>query len=160
VDALAMAPYFTLNLSGESDPTADMVARWPAQTLSDHQEKVALPESEVWGREHLSLARGLRCASDCVRGRPARRWGSQRHADGPSDTGQPSRPDGYLVRTVPGRVEGSGRRGPGAASVSWMARYRSDMAEYSCTGWDAGTTARPSWIALSQTLWKSIPART
>jgi hypothetical protein len=57
VDALAIAPYFTLNLSADSDPTADTVATWPVDRVLDHLEKVAIPEAETWIREHLSLAR-------------------------------------------------------------------------------------------------------
>ena len=47
-DALAIAPYVTLNISPTSDPNADTVAAWTVDQVLDYLEQQSLPRSVEW----------------------------------------------------------------------------------------------------------------
>lgn len=55
-DALAIAPYVSLNLRPQGDPPADEVASWPVERLLDHVESKSLPESLRWIEESRKVA--------------------------------------------------------------------------------------------------------
>lgn len=55
-DALAIAPYVSLNLSPQSDPSSETVSRWSVDQALDHLEQKSLPESIRWMKEHKALA--------------------------------------------------------------------------------------------------------
>jgi len=47
-DALAIAPYVSLNVSATSTPNAAAVAAWPVEQVLDHMEGTSLPEAIEW----------------------------------------------------------------------------------------------------------------
>lgn len=60
VDALAIAPYVSMNVPERSDEadalTADKVAAWTVEQVLDHVEQKALPECMGWIREQKAVA--------------------------------------------------------------------------------------------------------
>lgn len=61
-DALAIAPYLSLNVGPDTKPSASEVAGWSVEQLLDHVERQALPQSVHWMQSHRRLAErhGLR----------------------------------------------------------------------------------------------------
>jgi hypothetical protein len=55
-DALAIAPYLSLNLSPKSHPNSDHVAAWTVDQVLDLLEQKALPESNQWMRDNKAVA--------------------------------------------------------------------------------------------------------
>jgi hypothetical protein len=56
-DALAIAPYLSLNVAPDGDPPAAEVATWSLDRLFEHLEGVAMPEVERWLAEQSAVAR-------------------------------------------------------------------------------------------------------
>jgi len=61
-DALAIAPYFSMNVSSDSKPNAETVANWSVEQVLDFARTNAIPEAENWMRTHKKVANkyGLR----------------------------------------------------------------------------------------------------
>lgn len=55
-DALAIAPYISLNVGPKTKPSLDEVSRWSVDQLLDYVEKEALPESKKWIGVNKKLA--------------------------------------------------------------------------------------------------------
>jgi hypothetical protein len=55
-DAIAIAPYVSMNLGPNSNPSAETVAGWSVEQVLDHLETKALPESVEWIQKHKELA--------------------------------------------------------------------------------------------------------
>lgn len=55
-DALAIAPYISLNISPRSTPSAAEVASWRTEQLLDYIETVSLPQSISWMKQQKSIA--------------------------------------------------------------------------------------------------------
>lgn len=55
-DALALAPYISMNLSPQGNPSSEQVAGWSAEQVLEHLETKSLPESIQWMKEHKALA--------------------------------------------------------------------------------------------------------
>ncbi|MCC9606933.1 hypothetical protein LOC68_15385 [Blastopirellula sp. JC732] len=55
-DALAIAPYLSMNLSPTGKPSSEEVASWTVDRLLDHAEQHSLPECTKWMEENHQLA--------------------------------------------------------------------------------------------------------
>lgn len=55
-DALAIAPYMSLNVSPDSNPSAGEVARWSVDRVLDYLEKTSLPEAIGWMKSSKAVA--------------------------------------------------------------------------------------------------------
>lgn len=55
-DALAIAPYVSLNVGPETKPNLAEVSRWSAAQVLDHLESHSLPESERWIHDNKQVA--------------------------------------------------------------------------------------------------------
>ncbi len=55
-DAIAIAPYISLNVGPKTKPSVDEVSKWSVDQLLDHVEKEALPESKKWIQVNKKLA--------------------------------------------------------------------------------------------------------
>jgi hypothetical protein len=55
-DALAIAPYLTLNVAPDSKPGVEEVAGWSAEQVLDYVERHSLPESTGWIAAHRKVA--------------------------------------------------------------------------------------------------------
>ncbi|TWT32598.1 hypothetical protein [Blastopirellula retiformator] len=47
-DALAIAPYLSMNLSPQGKPSSDEVAGWTVDQVLDHAEQHSLPQCTEW----------------------------------------------------------------------------------------------------------------
>lgn len=57
VDALAIAPYMSMNLSPKSKPSSDEVAKWTVEEVMHHVMTKSLPESAKWMEEAAAVAK-------------------------------------------------------------------------------------------------------
>ncbi len=55
-DALAIAPYCSLNVGPDSDPNVSAVSGWTVDQVMDHMERKSLPECTDWMRRHKAIA--------------------------------------------------------------------------------------------------------
>ncbi|RJP25500.1 MAG: hypothetical protein C4527_16965 [Candidatus Omnitrophota bacterium] len=55
-DALAVAPYISLNISPSGNPNADEVATWTMERVFDYLENTALPQSMEWIKAQKQIA--------------------------------------------------------------------------------------------------------
>lgn len=64
-DALAIAPYISLNVGTDTDPSAETVARWSVDEVMDHLERKSLPECVEWMRRCKEVADKFRVRLIC-----------------------------------------------------------------------------------------------
>jgi hypothetical protein len=60
VDALAIAPYFTLNVGPDTEPSAAAVAEWTVPRVIEYLGSTAIPEAEEWVRANREVAQRFR----------------------------------------------------------------------------------------------------
>ncbi len=56
-DALAIAPYISMNVGPQTMPSSETVAGWTVGQALDHLEHKSLPEAITWMRDHRTLSK-------------------------------------------------------------------------------------------------------